>query len=93
MSLHSDVYAEMISLLKKKRKSLRWTQTKLAELSGTHQSYISRVESCEQHIDIVDYFKLAGILGIDDAQILKTLHHHLRLAPAMIKAPFKPEKP
>ncbi|WP_126979471.1 helix-turn-helix domain-containing protein [Saezia sanguinis] len=45
MTLHSDAYTEMVFLLKKKIKALRWTQTKLAELTGMHQSYISRVES------------------------------------------------
>ena len=91
-SLHSAAYREMIALLKKKRRELKWTQVELAERSGAYQSYISRVESCEQHIDIVDYFKLAHILSINDETILKTIHRHIHTLPTLSKNVFAKSK-
>lgn len=87
-SLHSAAYREMIAILKKKRRELKWTQAELAERCGVYQSYISRVESCEQRIDVIDYFKLANILLIDDETILKTIHRHIHTLPTISKSPF-----
>lgn len=77
VSIHSDVYRELIELLRIARLKKRLLQREVAEQFGTNQSYMSKIELCEARLDIVDYFRLAKILEVSNEDILKVIEKHL----------------
>lgn len=52
------------NMLRERRKELHLTQKQLAEILGSKQSYIARVENGKADIQISSFFRIAAILGI-----------------------------
>ncbi len=57
-------YIEFISRLRTLRKSLGISQAELAELLNRPQSYVSKVETCERRIDVIEAARLCLVLGV-----------------------------
>lgn len=55
------------------RKAAGLSQVELAEMLGKPQSYVSKVEAGDRRIDIVEYVRLAGHLGLEPEILLKEL--------------------
>lgn len=65
-------------ILKQKRKSLKLSQEKLAELAGLHRNYVGAVERGEINIAVDNIEKLAKALEIDICEFFKeTILTHL----------------
>lgn len=78
VSIHTDAYREMIDLLKKGRLRAGLYQRDVAErFNGGTQSYMSKIELCEVRLDVVDYYRIAKIVGVTNDEILKCLEKHL----------------
>lgn len=77
-SIHSEFYREMIELLRIGRLKKRMLQRDVAKQLGVDASLISRIETCESKLDMVDYFKIAHIVGVTDEEILKCKNAHLK---------------
>ncbi len=77
VSIHTTAYQDMISLLKKHREVLDLSQRELAKQLGVSQSYISKVESCELRLDIIDYCNYAASLSIDPELVLNMIKNHI----------------
>lgn len=60
-SIHSKEYAVVLKRLRDARLDAGLTQTQVAEKLGRHQSYISKIESGERRIDIVELKQLARL--------------------------------
>lgn len=60
---HRQLYREFLSKLIEARKSAKLNQSEAARLLGKHQSYISKCESGERRIDIVELQIFATIYG------------------------------
>jgi len=56
---------ELISLLIQRRKQLQLSQSKVAELIGTRQPAISRLESGKPNTKIDTLYKVVEVLGLD----------------------------
>lgn len=49
------------------------TQADLADRLGEYQSFIARLESGQRRVDVVEFIRLAEILGFDPAKAIASL--------------------
>ena len=69
-SIHDQRYIEVIAQLRKAREKAGRTQGEIAQVLGRPQSYLSKVETCERRIDVVELLELCRIIGITLAEII-----------------------
>lgn len=69
-SIHTDSYKLLIDLLKETREGLGIKQATLAELMGVDQSVISKIETRERRIDIVELYNYCNALQIPAAEVI-----------------------
>ncbi len=60
-SIHSKEYSVVLTRLKKARLEAGLTQVQVADKLGHHQSYVSKIESGERRIDVVELNKFAKL--------------------------------
>jgi len=61
----------MIKHLIQARKDAGLTQIEVANKMDKTQGSISKIEHCQKRVDILELIQLAGLYGIDPANILK----------------------
>lgn len=71
--LERQKYEFLRSELKKARLDAGLLQSELAKNLKKPQSYISKVESGERGLDIIEYLDYCAVLGLDPAKWLKKL--------------------
>ena len=66
-----DIYKAIAKNLKRRRKQLRITQKKLAEMTGYSYAYIRRIEgpNCPKHFSVLTLYNICVALGIDISTI------------------------
>lgn len=74
-------YETVRLMLVEGRKRLRLTQAQVAEKLGRPQSYVSKYESGERRLDIVEVMQVAKVIKIDIGQLTKRLEDKLVVAP------------
>lgn len=60
-SIHSKEYKVVLQRLKKARLEAGLTQVEVAKKLGHHQSYISKIESGERRVDVVELKRIATL--------------------------------
>jgi len=60
-STYTDEYQKFLRLLKKARKEAKLTQVEVADILHQPQSYVSKCESGEKRVDIIEVCKFAKI--------------------------------
>ena len=68
-----DKYREFRALLVAARKAKGLTQVELGKRIGKPQNFISKVESGERRIDLVEFVFLAKALGIEPMSIIRKI--------------------
>lgn len=63
-SIHSHLYHQVIGRLRSKREMEGVTQAQLAELLKVNQAFISKIETCERRLDIIELHPICQVLGI-----------------------------
>lgn len=63
-SIHSHLYHQVIGRLRSKREMEGVTQVQLAELLKVNQAFISKIETCERRLDIIELHHICQVLGI-----------------------------
>ncbi len=63
-SIHSHLYHKVIARLRSKREMGGVTQAQLAELLKVNQAFVSKVETCERRLDIIELHHICQVLGI-----------------------------
>jgi transcriptional regulator with XRE-family HTH domain len=63
----------LIAFLVAKRTEVGLTQTELASRMKVYQSLIARMESGERRVDVVEFIKLAQVLGFDPVTAISRL--------------------
>lgn len=58
------LYLEMIARLRAARRSREISQSKLAEVLGVNQAFVSKVETGERRLDTIEYARWCRALGI-----------------------------
>ncbi len=69
-SLHFPDYQQMITLLVQARNDAGLTQRALAQLLGKPHSYVSKIESGERRIDLVECLRFLLAAKADTAQFV-----------------------
>jgi transcriptional regulator with XRE-family HTH domain len=78
MKAHADHrYLEFIAQLRTERKRLGISQKTLAMRLGKPQSYMSKVESGERRLDLIETLTICEALGISLEKILPAGSQHL----------------
>lgn len=62
--VHKPQYMEFIALLRKARREKHLTQSQLGHLLNQPQSFISKVETCERRLDLIEAAEWCRALGI-----------------------------
>jgi transcriptional regulator with XRE-family HTH domain len=77
-SLHSEENQTLVAILVKARKAAGMTQAELADKLGKPQQFISRLESGQRRIDLLEFIMLARALDLEPRTLLARV---LRLLP------------
>jgi transcriptional regulator with XRE-family HTH domain len=73
-SVHTKDYSQFLALLVKARKEARLTQAEVAGKLRRPQSYVSKYESGERRLDVVEFLDLARAVGFDPVKFIKSLY-------------------
>jgi transcriptional regulator with XRE-family HTH domain len=60
-SVHSPAYREFLRRLRDARERAGLTQVQVAAALGRHQSYVSKSESGERRVDVIDLAEFAAL--------------------------------
>lgn len=72
-SVFSENYSIFRSLLIDARKEKGLTQSDLSECLSRPQSFVSKYESGERRIDVVEFLEIAKCLDLDPIKFIQTL--------------------
>ena len=72
MPVHDSRYIEFISNIRKARKDAGLSQDELGEILNQTQAFISKVETCERRLDVIEAVDWCNALGTELAQLLPT---------------------
>jgi len=71
-SQHTRNYQRLLEALRRARKDSGLTQLDVAERLNTYASYVSKCESGERRIDVVELAEFCQLYGVGLAEFLKT---------------------
>ncbi len=69
---HMRKYQRLLKVLRQARKDAGLTQLDVGERLGVYASYVSRCESGERRIDVVELAEFCQLYGIGLAEFLKS---------------------
>lgn len=75
-SLRSPSQKRLQALLISTRKARKLTQWDVARKLGRPQSFVSKYESGERLLDVIEFIEVARAMGVDPIAILSDLLHH-----------------
>lgn len=77
-SVHTARHKLFCESLKRARKLAGLTQQEVAKQLGEHQSFVSRYETGERRLDVVEYLEVSSALGIEPLRHLRAFRRALR---------------
>jgi len=90
--MYSSTQGILLDLLRSRRESLRLRQTDLATRLGRDQATVSKVESGERRLDVIELRAWLGALEMDFLEFMVELDR--RLPPLIVVEPqFAPDQP
>lgn len=72
-SISSPAYAHLRSILIDARRQAGLNQSDLADVLGKPQSYVSKYETGERRLDVLELITVAQAIGIDPVKVVKDL--------------------
>lgn len=69
-TIHDPVFIEIIARLRQIRKERGLSQADVAKLLQKPQSYVSKIESCQKKIDLVETLRLCEVLDTRLAEVV-----------------------
>ncbi len=76
-SIHSKDYKHLITFLRNQREAKGITQMELAERMGVKQAMISKIETCERRIDVIELRSICNALDIPFVSFISSLDKKL----------------
>ena len=74
-AFHTEAYKRFTQLLIEARKLSKLTQTEVAEGLSRPQSYVSKYESGERRLDVIEFLQITQVLNCDPTEIFKKLEY------------------
>jgi len=71
-TIYTDAYIELVMLLGDERKRLGLSQLEVAEKLNMAQSDISKIETLERRLDVLEFKKLLSIYRVDENKKLRS---------------------
>lgn len=78
-SLHDRDYAAFVKLLVAERNGADLTQQVVADRLGWNQSQVSKIETLQRRIDVVEFVQLASAVGFDPVFVIGRVCSEMRL--------------
>lgn len=72
-SVHTERYRKLLAALIEAPKAAGLTQAELAAKLSKPQSFVSKVESGERRIDVIEFIDICEALAIESAAIIRDL--------------------
>lgn len=69
-SIYTDDYINIISVLRAIRINKNITQSEMAKLLNTTQSFVSKVENRERRLDVIELLSWIDALGVSVSDVL-----------------------
>ena len=69
---HSEQYANFLAALRQARKNAGLTQTEVAGHFGSHASFVSKCETGERRVDVVELAAFCRLYGVHISSFLKS---------------------
>lgn len=73
-TIHNSEYGKLISLLIELRKNEGITQTDLASRLKKPQSFVSKYETGERRIDVIEFLEISKAIKADPIKIIQSLN-------------------
>jgi len=74
LSIFTEQYAKFRELLIEYRQRISFTQAQLAQALKRPQSFVSKYESGERRLDIIEFLEIAEVLQFDPCELLKRVN-------------------
>jgi len=68
--IHDARYKRLIDALADARRETGLTQLELAQRLGRRQQFVSKYESGERRLDVIEFADIARLLGLDPAGLI-----------------------
>lgn len=72
-SVHTPEYATFRRLLVEKREQAGITQATIADSLGVPQSFVSKYESGERRLDVIEFIQICQAIGVSPQWVIKEL--------------------
>lgn len=72
-SLHTSEYALFCQLMTESRERQQITQAELAKRLGKPQSFVSKYESGERRLDLLEFISVCDALGVEATKLFKSI--------------------
>ena len=69
-SIHTERQKRLVALLKAAREKAGLTQIQLARRLGKYRTYVSKYETGERQLDVVEFLAVAEALGLEPGKAL-----------------------
>ncbi|MBL4646154.1 MAG: transcriptional regulator [Hyphomicrobiales bacterium] len=73
-TIHSTDHVKLRELLRYERKSRDLTQHDIAQRLQVYKSYVTKYETGERRIDVIEYLAIAKAIGCDPYELLRQLN-------------------
>ena len=72
-SIWTEEYQQLSTLLRQLRRDAGLTQAEVARRLDVAQSFVSKYESGERRLDVIEFLMLAEIIGFDPLEVVNIL--------------------
>ncbi len=69
-SIHTERQKRLVALLRTTREKAGLTQIQLARRLGKYKTYVSKYETGERQLDVVEFMAVAEALGLEPGKVL-----------------------
>lgn len=77
-SVFPQAYQTFVRELKKARESNGLTQDDITETLGLYKTFMSKVESGERRVDVVELISICRVMGIDPGEFVSRVSRQIK---------------
>jgi transcriptional regulator with XRE-family HTH domain len=81
-SLFSPAYTRFLALFRQARIAAGLTQVEAAKRLGRPQSFVSKCESGERRVDVIEFIQFCRVYGVNPSALVEQIARETRKKPA-----------